>query len=90
MQIGFTADTFHFLLIVSYKLQRQGGYRRAGQGRQLYMEANQHSKSGRELKLEPLLRPAEWLGGEKKGAQPDFGANSTRWQNSGILSELQK
>lgn len=31
MQMGFTADTFHFLLIVSYKLQCQGGYRRAGQ-----------------------------------------------------------
>lgn len=66
MQMGFTADTFHFLLIESYKLQCQGGYCRAGQGRQNYTLKQINIPKTEELKTEPLLRTVEWLGRERK------------------------
>lgn len=74
MQMGCTADTFHFLLIMSYS--RDASEVTAGQARPGSYTSKQINIPRPEKRLELEASPGlmERLGGERRRAQPDFGA----------------
>ena len=74
MQMGCTADTFHFLLIMSYS--RNASEVTAGQARPGSYTSKQINipRLEERLKLEASPGLMEGLDGERRRAQPDFGA----------------
>lgn len=68
MQMGFTADIFHFLLILSYS--HNASEVTAGQHRQCYASKQiDIPRAEDRLKPEPLWRTAEWLMGKEELSQ---------------------
>lgn len=94
MQMGCTADTFHFLLIMSYS--RDASEVTAGQARPGSYTSKQINipRPEERLELEASSGLMERLGGRggerSRILELDFGAHSTREQNSGTLSGWQK